>query len=182
MKKATLLLVLILFVGLCAAGCGKNEEPAGETASGLDIDTTTLSGDAFTSAELSANRLTVFNVWATWCSPCVAELPHLQKVSEAFQNEGVAIVGVLQDAVTDRGEKDPHAIEAANILLEDAGVKYPVILPDDALQQNFIRTMMSFPTTFFVDAEGNVVSRVEGARDYEDWSKLIREVLEGLDA
>ena len=112
----------------------------------------------------------------------MAELPHLQKVSEAFQNEGVAIVGVLQDAVTDRGEKDPDAIEAANILLEDAGVKYPVILPDDALQQNFIRTMMSFPTTFFVDAEGNVVSRVEGARDYEDWSKLIREVLEGLDA
>ena len=181
MKKTTLLLILMLLVGLFAAGCGKDEEPAEGESSGLDIDTTTLSGDAFTSAELSANRLTVFNVWATWCSPCVAELPHLQKVSEAFQNEGVAIVGVLQDAVTERGEKDTDAIKAADILLEDAGVKYPVILPDASLQQNFIRTMMSFPTTFFVDAEGTVVRRVEGARDYEDWSKLIREVLEELD-
>ena len=82
MKKATLLLVLILFVGLCAAGCGKNEEPAGETASGLDIDTTTLSGDAFTSAELSANRLTVFNVWATLCGRIAAFAEGQRGISE----------------------------------------------------------------------------------------------------
>ncbi len=178
MKKSALLLILVLLAGLFAAGCGKDEEPVGETASGLDIDTTTLGGDAFTSAELLANKLTVFNVWATWCPPCVAELPHLQQISEEFQNEGVAIVGVLQDGVTELGEKDADAIASANTLLKEAGAEYTVILPDAALQQAFIRTMQYFPTTFFVDDHGNVIKKVEGARDYEEWSKLVRETLE----
>ncbi len=177
-KKRALLLVLVLLVGLLAAGCGKDEESAEEEVFGLNIDTITLDGDAYTSAELAANKMTVFNVWATWCPPCVAELPHLQQISEDFQDEGVAIVGVLQDGVTELGEQDADAIVSANTLLKEAGVAYPVILPDATLQQIFIRTMQYFPTTFFVDNAGNVIKKVEGARDYEEWSKLVREILE----
>ena len=118
---------------------------------------------------------------ATWCPPCVAELPHLQKISEAFQDEGVAVIGVLQDGVTELGKRDDDAIESANALLAEAGAEYPILLPDDTLQQTFIRTMQYFPTTFFLDGEGNLIQRVEGARDYEGWSELIRKVLEEVD-
>ncbi len=177
MKRMALLLSLLL-IGLCVAGCGKDEESVGDVSPGLDIDTTTLEGDAFPSAELLANKLTVFNVWATWCPPCVAELPHLQKISQDFQDKGVAIVGVLQDGVTELGEKDTNAIASAKTLLQDAGVNYTVILPDTALQQTFIRTMQYFPTTFFVDSAGNIIKKVEGARDYEEWGRLVQEVLE----
>ena len=91
------------------------------------------------------------------------------------------MIGVLQDGVTELGESDSDVIASANTLLEDAGADYPVILPDATLQQTFIRTMQYFPTTFFVDAEGNVIKRVEGAREYEDWSELIQETLEEMD-
>ena len=111
----------------------------------------------------------------------MAELPHLQKISEAFQDEGVAVIGVLQDGVTELGKRDDDAIESANALLAEAGAEYPILLPDDTLQQTFIRTMQYFPTTFFLDGEGNLIQRVEGARDYEGWSELIRKVLEEVD-
>ena len=181
MRKIVVILSLTLLL-ILLAGCQGEEQQQETTAdSSLNVQTTTLSGDAFTAADFADNKLTVFNVWATWCPPCVAELPHLQKVSEEFREDGVAVIGVLQDGVTELGESDADAIASANTLLEDAGVDYPVILPDAALQQTFIRTMQYFPTTFFVDAGGNVIKRVEGAREYEDWSKLIQETLEEMD-
>lgn len=180
MRKIAVILSLTLLLGLLA-GCQGEEQQQETEGSSLNVQTTTLSGDAFTAADFADNKLTVFNVWATWCPPCVAELPHLQKVSEEFREDGVAVIGVLQDGVTEMGESDADAIASANTLLEDAGVDYPVILPDATLQQTFIRTMQYFPTTFFVDAEGNVIKRVEGAREYEDWRKLIQETLEEMD-
>ena len=182
MRKAAITVCLTLLVCLLM-GCQEKAEDEQETSAtvSFDIQTTTLNGDTFTSDNIAENKLTVLNVWATWCPPCVAELPHLQKISQAFQDEGVAVVGVLQDGVTELGKKDDGAIEAATALLAEAGVQYPILLPDDALQQNFIRTMQYFPTTFFLDREGNVIQRVEGARDYEGWSEIIRKALEEVD-
>ena len=180
MRKTAAILGLLLLFGLFA-GCQEKEEQQEAESASLEIQTTTLDGDAYTTEDFADNKLTIFNVWATWCPPCVAELPHLQKVSETFQEESVMVVGVLQDGVTELGEEDADVIASAETLLEDAGAHYPVILPDDGLQQTFIRTMQYFPTTFFVDGRGNIIRRVEGAREYEDWSALVREVLEELE-
>lgn len=180
MRKTAIAVCLTLLVCLLM-GCQEKAEDEQETSASFHIQTTTLNGDVFTSADITKNKLTVMNVWATWCPPCVAELPHLQKVSEAFQDEGVAVIGVLQDGVTELGKRDDQAIESANVLLDEAGAEYPILLPDDALQYTFIRTMQCFPTTFFLDGEGNLIQRVEGARDYEGWSELIRKALEEVD-
>ncbi len=182
MRKTAIAICLVLLVCLLV-GCQKKSEDEQETSANasLNFQTTTLNGDAFTSDDIAENKLTIINVWATWCPPCVAELPHLQKINEAFQDEGVAVVGVLQDGVTELGKRDDEAIELANALLTDADVQYPILLPDDALQHNLIRTMQYFPTTFFLDREGNLIQRVEGARDYEGWSEIIRKALEEVD-
>lgn len=180
MRKAVIAICLTLLVCLFT-GCQEKTEDTPKTDSSLNIQTTTINGETFTFDDIAENKLTVLNVWATWCPPCVAELPHLQKISEDFQEDGVRVVGVLQDGVTELGETDADAVESANALLKEAGAEYPILLPDDTLQQTFIRTMQYFPTTFFLDGQGNVIQRIEGARDYEGWSEIIREALEKID-
>jgi len=142
----------------------------------LSIDTTDLNGTEITEENFSQNKLTILNVWATWCPPCIAELPELQKISEAFADQGVQVVGVVQDGVSE-GAPSEKNIENAQKLLEDAGASYTVILPDETLTAEFISQMQSFPTTFFIDSEGTVVHTVIGAKNFEDWSDEINEVL-----
>jgi len=142
----------------------------------LSIDTTDLNGTEITEENFSQNKLTILNVWATWCPSCIAELPELQKISEAFADQGVQVVGVVKDGVSE-GVPSEKKIENAQKLLEDAGASYTVILPDETLTAEFISQMQSFPTTFFIDSEGTVVHTVIGAKNFEDWSDEINEVL-----
>ena len=65
--------------------------------------------------------------------------------------------------------------------MQDKGVNYRVILPDEYLQTEFIDSMQYFPTTFFLDSEGNLVETVVGANNFESWGKLIDETLEKLE-
>ena len=156
--------------------------PADDAESLLaQIDTVTLDGQAVSSTELAGQRLTVLNIWATWCPPCVAELPHLQQVSQEYADQGVAIVGVLQDGVDKNLAPADHTILAGQALLAEAGATYPVILPDQAIAQTLISQMQYFPTTFFLDAEGVVVKMVIGSTDTEGWRAEIENVLAQLD-
>jgi len=142
----------------------------------LSIDTTDLNGTEITEENFSQNKLTILNVWATWCPSCIAELPELQKISEAFADQGVQVVGVVKDGVSE-GVPSEKNIENAQKLLEDAGASYTVILPDKTLTAKFISQMQYFPTTFFIDSEGTVVHTVIGAKNFEDWSDEINVVL-----
>jgi len=137
-----------------------------------------LDGTAVTSEDFSGNKLTVMNVWATWCSPCVEELPHLQEVSKAFADKDVEIIGVLHDGVSELGVRSDSTIADANKLLTEAGADYRVILPDTAIMETLIAQMQYFPTTFFLDQNGNVVETVIGARDAAKWEDIINAALE----
>jgi thiol-disulfide isomerase/thioredoxin len=143
----------------------------------LPINTTDLNGIKVTADSFSKNKLTVLNVWGTWCGPCVGELPELQKVSEAFADKDVQIVGVLQDGVNESGVADDKVIKNAQTLLEDAKAKYTVLLPDETLITKFIAQMQYFPTTFFLDSNGRLVDTVSGAMSSDEWSAMINEVL-----
>lgn len=164
------------------AGSGsQSPAPAGQGGEwGLALDTTDLAGGAVDATAFAANRLTLLNVWATWCPPCVAELPELQQVSEAYADSGVQVVGVLQDGVNEAGARDEEVIKAAGLLLEEAGADYLILLPDAALNETFINTMQYFPTTFFLDANGEVVETVVGSNDFAGWSEMIDETLAKL--
>lgn len=201
MKSKFLLALLVVTVMAAASGCAT---PSGEVADSslhsaqsaesdavstgagggesvaweLQIDTVDLDGAAVTSDDFSDNKLTVMNVWATWCPPCVDELPHLQEMSKAFADKDVEVIGVLQDGVSELGVRSDKTIESAKKLLQEAGADYRVILPDTAIMETFIAQMQYFPTTFFLDREGNVVETVIGAHDAAEWEDIINGALE----
>ena len=117
---------------------------------------------------------TVFlNFWATWCSPCKAEMPDIQKLYEEFQQEDVVILGV---AAPNLGrEKSEEGIKG---FLEENGYTYPVVMDTEAevFQAYGIN---SFPTTFMIDKDGNVFGYIPGQLSEETMRDIIRQTVDG---
>jgi thiol-disulfide isomerase/thioredoxin len=121
---------------------GDSGEPVGEVVLS-ELGYETFDGDA---ADLGAfaGRPVVLNFFASWCTPCVAEMPDLEDASRRYDGR-VAFVGL---AVRDRPED-------ARRIVADTGVTYPVGLDRDSLIERFQGYAM--PSTVFIDVEGSVV-------------------------
>jgi len=114
----------------------------------------------------------LINFWATWCRPCVAEMPALAKLSAAVAPLDVAVMPLSDDqggAVAVRRFYEAHGITALPVLLDQSG---------DAARAFNIR---GFPTTILVDAHGLEHARLEGAADWSspDAVKLVSKLAQG---
>jgi len=114
----------------------------------------------------------LINFWATWCRPCVAEMPALAKLSAAVAPLDVAVMPLSDDrggAAVVRRFYDAHDITALPILLDQSG---------DAARAFNIR---GFPTTILVDPKGLEQARLEGAADWssKDAVALVSKLAQG---
>ena len=117
---------------------------------------------------------TVFlNFWATWCSPCRAEMPDIQKLYEEFQQEDVVILGVAAPNL--RREKSEEGIKG---FLEENGYTYPVVMDTEA-EAFQAYGINSFPTTFMIDKDGNVFGYIPGQLSEETMRDIIRQTVDG---
>ncbi len=116
-----------------------------------DFAVTTRTGDTLTMASLRG-RVVLVNVWATWCGPCRAEMPALQRLSEAYKAEGMVLLGLS----VDRG-----AAAKVDAFLADRGITYPVaIVGGDVLAA--LGGVRGYPTSFLIDRDGVVRHTVMG--------------------
>ena len=125
MKKiiAIMLSVLMLVsLAACSGNGGTASQNAGNNeGSSQTVTTAELSGAAKLAEVIAENDVTLINIWATWCTPCVNELPELQKISDKYKNVGV--VGLLADGVNaETFAEDDAAIEAAKELMAEKDV------------------------------------------------------------
>lgn len=143
------------------------------------FDTTDLNGNAMTESILKSSKLTLLNIWGTWCKPCIEELPYLAELSREFDSAEVQILGLMQDAVDmDTHAHDPERIELGKVISERTGAAYPMLIPDASLLGGIMENLMGFPSTYFLDSDGNVIGDVVvGSRSKEEWSRLIEERL-----
>jgi thiol-disulfide isomerase/thioredoxin len=111
-------------------------------------------------------RVVVLNFWATWCPPCVEEIPSLERLRELRHDRGLEVLSV------DVGEK-PGEVRA---FLEDKPVNYPVALDPEAAAFKAWNSY-AFPTTFILDREHRIRYAVFGAFAWD-----AQEVLDAVDA
>ena len=128
---------------------------AADTGYVLSFTTTDINGNEVTSADLFAqNEITMVNLWESWCGPCKSELGDLEKLYEAYQDQGFGIVGVVVlDEFEDFGGKTSDYDEVV-ALMEENGTSYPIVRYTEEL---FEIDTYSRPTTVFVDSEGKII-------------------------
>ena len=151
-------------------------EKAGQTGAGSAIafETTDLDGNPVSSADIfSQSKITMVNIWGTFCGPCINEMPDLEILNQRLGNKGCAIVGVVIDA---GGDYQMEVIRAAEEIIGDTGVSYLNLLPWEGIDDQF--PAQYIPTTYFVDANGNIVGEAAvGSRGADDYEALIDEAL-----
>ena len=152
MKKIiSILLISIMSIALVA--CDNQEIEASKTPfpeiAGVDMEGNSVTNDIF--ADYDA---TIVNFWNNGCGTCIEEMPEIEEYYQEFSEMNINVVGVG----TDSGESDEN-YEFAKEILARKGVTYMNIAPDTegAFFNEFIHEITSYPTTYVVDSDGNII-------------------------
>ena len=156
-------------------------EGAGNTVTDLsNIVTKDIHGKEFSSKDFANYDLTMVNVFATWCTACIQEIPDLVEVQKEMQAKGVNIVGIVTDTVDDTGENQ-EAIEKAKLIQEKAKANYSFLMPDKTNFNGRLNGIQALPETFFVDKNGQIVGETySGSHNKKDWTAIIEKELSAL--
>lgn len=152
------------------SGASSSEEehtPIYITFEGTDLEGNTVSQDAF-----SQSKLTMVNVWATYCNPCLSEMPGLGELAAEYDPSEFQIIGVVSDV---REGEDQTLVED---LVQETGADYPHLLANASLDRALLSSVSGVPTTFFFDREGAYLGGIVGAAEKSDWEEIIHGLLE----
>lgn len=189
MKKCWTFLILAVTAMLILTACGQKEvqteednsvQKSSETSDGQeesqeitfgDFTSQTLDGEEVTQDIFSEAEVTMVNIWGTFCGPCINEMPELGEISRKYADRNVQMIGIIGD-VSEPGD------ETAREIIEMTKADYMHIIVSKDLQNGILSTVTAYPTTIFVDAEGNQIGEVYiGARDQAAWELIVEKTL-----
>ena len=160
------------------------EQPQTATSDADNVgtfETTDIDGNTYTEKVFSDYDLTLVNAFTTWCSPCVNEMPELEKLYQEMKDQGVGVVGMVLDSVSEDGTPDDSIVQKAQLLKEKTGVTYPLLIPDKGFLNGRISGLQSFPESFFVDKDGNIVGDpIMGSNTFNGWKEAVEKQLAAL--
>lgn len=146
-----------------------------------EFTTQDVNGNTYTQEMFQTYDLTLVNIFTTWCSPCVAEIPELEELRKQMADRGVNVVGVVLDVLNEKGEIQQESLKKARLLAERTGVSYPFLLPDATYMNGRLIGIEAVPETFFVDKNGDIVGGTySGSGSLEDWTAVVEWELANL--
>ncbi len=114
-------------------------------------------------------NVVMLNIWATWCAPCRAEMPSMQKLHEEFAPKGLKIVAVSID--------DENSVSSIRSFIKDYGLSFTVLHnPSGDIQRTYQTT--GVPETIIIGKDGKIRTKVSGAVDWH--SDANRKLIESL--
>jgi cytochrome c-type biogenesis protein len=131
-----------------------------------DVEMKTLDGQAFRLQELRG-RVIVLNFWATWCTPCRAEIPELNAMQRDLEARGLTIIGASWD----------DTAEGVKEFQKDIKQEYKLLVGGEAVQDKF-GGIPSLPTTYIIDREGRIREKIIGGRDREGFEAAVKPLLD----
>lgn len=136
-----------------------------------NMSTTDLDGNKIDSSIFANNKVTLVNVWNVGCTPCVNEIPELDKLNSEYNDKGAAVYGLYNDL--GMGISDDEMKQIKDIM-GNANASYTQLRMDGTLATNdTLVNLMTFPTTYIVGSDGTILDTIEGSNDYEGWKKVI---------
>ncbi len=125
-----------------------------------------LSGETV-SLESLKGKVIFMNIWATWCPPCIAEMPNIQSLYEKVGSDKIAFVML---------SVDQGGVDKVRKFIQKKGYTFPVYLPASPIPQEF--DSPAIPTTFIISPDGKIVAKQEGMAKYD--TKEVREFLQSM--
>jgi len=188
-RIAAIALLVILPLAACAPVAeppAAEESPAAtEVAAAAEpfaFSGTALDGTSVDETLFSDHKLTMVNIWGTFCGYCIQEMPDLAELNDTYADRGFQVVGVIGDIADRDGMPTDEERKTIDSLIGQTGADYPHLLPMGDAVTLFLAKTRAYPTSFFVDSAGNVLIKpVEGARSHESWVKLIEALLDSLE-
>lgn len=151
-----------------------NSEAAGDLG---NLSTKDINGKEFGKKDFENYDLTMVNVFATWCTACVKEIPDLATLQKEMKDKGVNVVGVVTDTVDQDGE-NKEALEKAKLIQSKTKAGYPFLMPDKTNFNGRLNGIQALPETFFVDKNGKIVGETySGSHNLKDWEKIVEKEL-----
>lgn len=183
MKKLSILTATLLSGALVLTACSKTQSNSSEqnnsssssssssnfteekkTRQAFDFSAMDKDGNTVKLSDYKGKKVYI-NVWASWCGPCVREMPELEKAYQKLKDkEDVVFLSITSPSDDVFKNQSPQDKDKATILAkaQELGVTYPVLFDvNDRFLVNY--TIRSFPTHIFINSDGTVSNQISGA-------------------
>jgi len=141
--------------------------PAGSLDIAPDVVLPTLAGDSLRLSDLRG-QIVLVNFWATWCAPCIQEIPELIALHNELNPHGLTVVGITID------DEGPELVAP---FVKHFGITYPIPLDADGAVAETFGGTWALPTTYVIDPEGRITQRVIGIFPVEEMRPRFRKQL-----
>ncbi|MGF6906645.1 TlpA family protein disulfide reductase [Fusobacterium sp. PH5-44] len=160
-------LFLVVFVFLFTSSLLLGEDVMMAPFKSLDLNQKEITSDIFKNADL-----TMINIWATFCPPCLDELPALGKLAKEYKSKKVQIIGIAADA------NSVELLELAKEIVDKTKADFIHILPSEDIVNLKLKQVSVVPETIFVNKNGKIVGEsVIGSRSESQWREIIEQRL-----
>ena len=185
-KISALCLAGILCLGLWA--CSSSEDSSSSDSSGTtkqetsengfpvnmpEFSTTDMDGNKVTNDIFADYDLTVVNFWATYCNPCIDELPELAEWKKELP-DNVNLIGLRVDV----DEKGSEQYKLAEKIISQTGADYQHLIATEDFD-DIISNLVGVPTTFFVDSTGKIIGEPFAGADVSAYKQTVEDYLNG---
>jgi thiol-disulfide isomerase/thioredoxin len=123
-----------------------------------------------------AGKVVLLNFWATWCGPCMAEVPDLISLQQKYTSDGFTVVGISVDDSAD-GVNPPTSLVSS--VVASHGIDYPIVMsrPRGTAVETAYGGIAYIPSTFIIDRQNHIVQTFVGTQTYATYEQAILPLL-----